>query len=278
MIREIMVLRISDPDIFKGKDHAKNKFQEALKEAEALAMKYKFEESWGYILNAETLLTSSIDDTNKQSLEARAKLLLIESEKLKIDWRAKQIRTLLGTDIDNLCAVSKDNLIKAITIRNDYYLTRSHKINLHKVNATILTWAMVLLFAAVLTVSYLWNITDNKLIEDGNFWKCIFVSAIFGALGAGFSYGKTLFSYRPESSKIPDQLLSMTVTSFRFIIGASSAVIILLLFKSEFLSEQFSKTILKSPAAFIVFSFVAGFSERWIVKMIGLVTKENDKA
>lgn len=274
VIREIMVLRNADENIFKGKESVKTMFQKALKDAEEQARKYQFEESWGNILNAETLLMSSIDDSDKDSMKVRAKLILIESEKVKSDWRAKQIKALLGKDIDNQPDISKENLIKAITIRNDYYLTRSHKINLHKVNVNILTLVMFLILGAILFFSFQWHIATLNIDKDQNFERGLVIAAIFGSLGAGFSYGKTLFSYNPESNKIPDQLLSMAVTTFRFIIGASSAIIILLLFKSNFLSEQFSKPILESPVAYIVFSFVAGFSERWIVKMIGLVSKE----
>ena len=158
--------------------------------------------------------------------------------------------------------------------------------NLHKVNANILTLLMIIILTGILIICFSWNITDLKLAEPdgqtpqgpGVLWKILIVCGVFGAFGAGFSYATTLFSYSPERSKIPEQLLSMTITLFRFIVGASAAIIIFLLFESHFLNEQFSKAILQSPVTYIVFSFVAGFSERWVVQMIGLVTKEKDKS
>lgn len=278
MIREIMVLKNAGQNFeWKGKEFVKKEFDQTLIEAENLANDFRFEKSWGHILNAETLLVSALDTNNESHLQMRAELILIESEKINSAWRIKQIKALLSTDLEHLKAIKRDNLLKAMAIRNDYYLTRSHKINLHNVNANILTFLMTLILAGIIIISFLWDITDATTMEGQNFPKMLVIAGIFGALGAGFSYGKTLFSYNPELSKVPDQLLSMTVTAFRFIIGASAAIIVLLLFRSKFLNDQFSKAIMESPITYIVFSFVAGFSERWVVKMLGLVTKEKEK-
>jgi hypothetical protein len=222
-------------------------------------------------------MINSLYEKDGEDLTIRAKMILIESEKINSTWRKAEIKTLLGEDAKHLSTIKKDNLLKAVTIKNDYYLTRNHKIELHRVNANILTLAMTLILASIPILSHFWHITDQKTLDDISFPKSLLASAIFGALGAGFSYGKTLFSYNPELNKIPDQLLSMTVTVFRFIVGASSGIIILLFFKSDFLNGLFSSAILKAPITYMVFSFGAGFSERWVVKMIGLVTKEKEK-
>ena len=282
MIREIMVLRNAGKGFnWKGNAFAQNEFNEVLNKATALANKFKFEQSWGHILNAETLMVNSLHPTDYEGLKIRAQMILIESEKINSGWRLKQLKVLLGDDSKPLTkkqkAILRDKLLKAMTIRNDYYLTLNHKINLHTVNANILTLVMFLLLVSILLLSSYWDITNPNTIEGRGFSKGLTMAALFGALGAGFSYGKTLFSYNPELSKIPDQLLSMTVTYFRFIIGATAAIIILSFFKSRFLSDKFSDIIFESPITYFVFAFAAGFSERWVVKMIGLVTKEKEK-
>jgi hypothetical protein len=284
LLREIMALRNEVNNFTREKDFpGKEESLKKLDQATELAGQSKFEESWGNFLDAEQILVMAMDDTQRQ---IRANLLLIESKKLKSAWRQDQIKFLLGILCsERLRPVSKDELFKAIAVRNDYYITRSHKMSLHTVSANILTLALVLILGGILALFSIWDVTNffkteaNSLtgIETGNLSKAMIISGMFGALGAGFSFAKSLFSYNVEASKIPDQLLSMTVIALRFVIGASAAIIILLLFSSGFLKGVFDVKILESPVTYIVFSFVAGFSERWVVKMLGLVTKEKEK-
>ena len=280
--RELMALRTEADNMDWKAGSKREEVYAALQKAQHSANKCDFESAWGHFYEADQLLVKSMDDTQRN---IRGKLLLIESEKFTSKWRQKQIILLLGDTSKELYPISPNEIFKANAVRNDYYLTVNHKMNLHKVNANILTLLMIIILTGILIICFSWNITDLKLAEPdgqtpqgpGVLWKILIVCGVFGAFGAGFSYARTLFSYSPELSKIPDQLLSMTITLFRFIIGASAAIIIFLLFESRFLNEQFSKAILQSPVTYIVFSFVAGFSERWVVQMIGLVTKEKEQ-
>jgi hypothetical protein len=245
---------------------------EEIKNARAAAIEKgnKLDQSWIHYNNAELLMAQAMDVTQRH---IRAQILLIETSKKVKGWRSEQIKFLLG-DLcpQRLFSIGPEVLVKALGVRNDYFFTRFQKITLHKVNVRILTAIMSSLIAVIVTLSFFRDITQPDI-----FARALVVSGLFGALGAGFSFTRTLFSFDVDSDKIPEQLLGMIVTAIRFLIGASAGIITLILYESGFLSEIFAKNMLGAPIMYIVLSFVAGFSERWFVSLLGLVTNEKGK-
>jgi hypothetical protein len=77
--------------------------------------------------------------------------------------------------------------------------------------------------------------------------------------------------------KIPDQIMGAMVTVIRLAIGGTASFVALLVLKTGMLEAFLSPKLLNSLYGFLVIAFVAGFSERWIVNVIQVISKEPEK-
>jgi hypothetical protein len=259
----------SESDILTGKAEQNDldKINSALNKAEEFTRNCQFDRAWNQIHIAEQ---NSVRCMTKEQRIIKANNLRIEASKIT-SWRQEQIFSLLGKPCTNGDDApgevdSEDKIIEALKIRNDFYQTRNHRMELRQASLDTLSVALVIIIAGIIAFSIF-----EDLINPRNLSLQIIISILFGALGATFSMANSLTATNLEL-KIPDQLLSILMTVTRLAIGSTAAFIILMLLRSGLLDSLFKKDILVSGYLSIVLFFLAGFSERWVVKILESVS------
>lgn len=109
--------------------------------------------------------------------------------------------------------------------------------------------------------------------------RCSSIVSLFGLLGGSFSAALKV----PESanqSRIPELIGAIRVTLLRIVVGSVSAIVIFIVLNSAGVKglfwEVFNQPDLKTITPPIVFllAFVAGFSERLVLKSVEFFVKE----
>ncbi|MFN8286469.1 MAG: hypothetical protein U0V74_06945 [Chitinophagales bacterium] len=206
--------------------------------------------------------------------KAKAEVLLIEAPKIG-PLRQKMVETILNKkEFDagtySSSSYTVDKLLAAAKLRDDFYNTRAHKMAIRQTALNSLAVILLINVVAIIGLCICDDITSGAEL-----WQEILISMLFGVLGAGFSMAQSITSVNVDQ-KIPEQLLSIFVTIIRLMIGATSALIVLMLFKSGVLKNILSDTLLSSVYAYIILAFLSGFSERWVVKILETVGTIND--
>jgi hypothetical protein len=225
---------------------------------------------WNYIHLIEEQMIWGLDD---EALVAKAKALRIEGKKIG-GSRGEAIVDILRDKNDKFSA---EEVYKAARLRDDHYNTKYHKISLRR--ASLRTLAFLL--AAVVTAGIFWmqhlRTGDAGVPRMLLFWEEAISGLFLGSLGASFSMAYTLTASSLDM-KIPDQIMGAMITFIRLAIGGTAAFITLLLFKSGVLDAFLSEKLLKSQYGFFIAAFIAGFSERWIVNVVQVLSKEKETA
>ena len=96
----------------------------------------------------------------------------------------------------------------------------------------------------------------------------VFTVVLFGAIGAAVS-SLTNLSKVLQRSKVPEQVGSIRLAVARVVLGATSALIVYVFAFTEIVS-----IVEPSVSSLLAFAFVAGFSERLLVRTVETVTGE----
>ena len=237
-----------------------------LDEADNLNERKQFDSGWNLLHISEQLLVKAMSEAE----------VIIKSDKLRIEaldkikgFRRDQIRFFLGdkpstSNID----YSQQKLLEAMKIYADYYDTRNHRLALHKASVFLITVISTLVLLGIIGLSY-WQGLEIKNISYG-----LVMVGLFGFLGACFSIVRSFLSFKLDS-KIPEQIVNTTITGIRLLVGAISAIVIYLMMRSGVFNNIFSAEIVNSKLAYITYSFIAGYSERWTTKILNLISQDN---
>ena len=99
-------------------------------------------------------------------------------------------------------------------------------------------------------------------------WKELVAVELFGVLGASFSVAITL-TQSSLDERIPDQVIGSFITWMRPAIGAAAGVAAYVLLQVNMLQAVISTDFSASPAGMLAVAFIAGFSERLVIKALG---------
>ena len=237
-----------------------------LKAKEALDKK-DIDQGWNYVHLADEYL---IWGMNEGEITSKAKALRVEASKIG-GSKGDAILKILGEEGHTVANVE---LQEALSIRNEHYSTKYHKINLRKASLYSLSWLLTLIvFAGIAWIAFLQGYWETKKLS----FQLEAISGLFmGLLGASFSLAYTMTS-SPIDVKIPDQIMGAMITVIRLAIGGTASFIALLILKTEMLEALLSEKLLTGNFGFLVIAFIAGFSERWIVNVIQVISKEPEK-
>jgi hypothetical protein len=227
--------------------------------AEELISRGEIEQAWSAALSAQRAIFSN--PHNLPRIARIATTLRREADKIT-GWRAKAIRDLMFDDDGKPISVNTPadamRVIDAVSLRDDFAQNTWFKIVLrrrHLRALALMLWSAVI---AVLVLSMLHAFGDF-LAEAWLTWLVV----IFGILGAAVSVAQSLL-LRDVSDRIPMQQLGALVVWTRPGIGAATALIVFALLHAnkhiKLLTESAT-----DPSVVAVFSFVAGYSERFIV-------------
>lgn len=214
---------------------------------------------WRFLHEAERL---AVHTMQPNELSALAKSLAIEneakSEMRDAAWRHAAIAALCKTAASNEDE-KKSHLIEAMLIRdegaaNTYFKMRTIRRQMALISAVLV--ALILLFLGVHEF-----VTDFGSKEVPNVWMFA-DGTLLGGIGACLSALTSYAGTRP-TEKIPETLMSVSVTLTRALIGAVSGLVAVLAVKAGILASAGGPMSL-APLAL-------GFSERLVLGTLGKV-------
>ncbi len=228
---------------------------EMLRKAELASAANEVELGWRYLLEAELL---SLYLRDREYLMATAKITLDEAEEKLDAWRKNAVRHLLGDEnAAPYTGEDVDKLIVARRVLQEHHNNTWVKTNTAQFQLKILSAAGFL----VLIVS-VWFL--SMIMKDSRYfqWEFLITVALIGACGGVIS---GIFSVARGSSKkkIPNQILDSWVTLLRPLVGAISALAVLLFLVSGMV--HFGEL---SEHLIFAIAFTSGFSERIIVSAV----------
>jgi hypothetical protein len=230
-----------------------------LLQAEHLLSIGEIQQAWSAAQSAQRAILSN--PHNLPRIQRMAIMLNREVGKVT-GWRAKAIRDLIVDDEGNTISpdtpIDAMRVIDAVMLRDDFTHNTWFKIVLRRRHLRALALMLWSAVAAVLVLSLV------GVFEDffSKMWLVCLV-VIFGILGAAVSVAQGLL-LRDVSDRIPTQQLGAVVIWMRPGIGAATALVVFALLHAN----QHIKLLTESaidPSVIAVFSFVAGYSERFIV-------------
>jgi len=241
--------------------------KEALKRADE-ARRYSFD-SWNYIHEVQIYTVLAMSPASRR---ARTTSLLTEIAEKVPAWRQKQAKALIGTPEKPKEDASPQDVAEAMRIRNDYFNTQFTRIAYRRSNLNFLGALLITILGVMLVTTCCSNIYDPRSLFAQMFWVLE-----FGSLGACLSMAYTLTS-APVTAKIPEHLMSGFIVFARMGIGATCAIVSLMLLRSGMLSNIISSKLYddkENNVGYIVIAFIAGFSERWIMRVIDKVSSDS---
>jgi hypothetical protein len=225
------------------------------------------EQGWAAALSAQRAILSN--PHNPKRIQRAAVVLRREADKIT-GWRAKAIQDLICDPNGKLIAFNTDDelmrVIDAVALRDDFSQNTWFKIVLrrrHLFSLFLILWLAILF---VLLFSWL-KIFPDFLTDIGQ----LSVVVLFGVLGAAVSVAQSLIS-QDISNRIPVQQLGALVVWMRPGIGAAASLAVFALLHAN---EHFKVLALSTtePSVIAVFSFIAGYSERFIVGALERIAK-----
>jgi ADP-ribose pyrophosphatase YjhB (NUDIX family) len=226
--------------------------------------------AWKSLNSAKRIQLFGFSD---EELIEKAKVIRFESAKLN-EWRRKAVYKLVGDNENPRDDISADSLYMASQLRDEHYNNGYHKYQLIKDVYRILLVSMVLTIIAIwiyfryIDINNLLQSNDNSLFYVGSLTTLALGIILFGILGGCIS---SIFHIRDSSNiaRIPVLLNNNYVTFIRIFIGGGLAFIIFVFIQSDFTEKIFQFELRPTnPFTYFAISFVAGFSERLVLKAI----------
>lgn len=228
----------------------------SLQEAEKALENGDIEKGWRLLNEAELLAIYGYDDNR---LKNAAKATLKEAKSKLKDWRKEAVQEILKEDIIN-CGLEAEDLFVAREILKEDNNNMHLKNNLLQGQIVVLT--MIALICLLATILFLPSTPSDSILQNHSY---LFIVAIFGALGGSIS-GVTSINKASKEEKVPEMVLNYMITVLRPVIGASSAIVVVLFLVSGLMNigdaTNLSRELLLSVA------FISGFSEKLLLKIV----------
>lgn len=231
---------------------------------------------WHFLLSAQRAIVSNPHDSD--GIYRTAVMLRREASKIT-GWRAKAIDDLIcnsegklrdGLQKDQITPAMRDRVVSALALRDDQFHNNYYKILLRRRSLFQLFLALWLGVAMCLVLSF-----AGLLSAPFNDKRQVAVVVLLGVLGACLSVSQGLLT-ADTTAKIPAQEIGAFVVWMRPAVGAVAALIALILLYANHRLKVFGP-ITFHPAVVMVFAFVAGYSERFIVGAIEQIGQTQPK-
>lgn len=229
------------------------------------------DQAWKVLDAAHRQEVFAMEDEERK---AKAREVIHESSKLG-KWRREAIGQILEVEGDDKVPTefNADALHKALEIRDVGFSNLFHKISLRKRHLLFCAFALLAVTVGIVVLGYVGSADSSPFakaecpaegcpVRAAHIWGAL----LFGALGAVFSVSYTL-TYQPLDARIPEQRLGSFLMWMRPVIGAAAALVAYVFALSGVFEGIFDPDF-QRPPAFFALAFIAGFSERLIVKVI----------
>ena len=243
---------------------APSAIDDALRRARKSYARGALDEGWGALEEAHRLAVFGASPAERRE---RAATLRREAEHKLTGWRRDAVldacRTLLAPGADPDPAV----LYGALLVRDGHHQNRYHQTRLLAREFKTVAAFLVLVLVAM------WGLSATGApmpVGDGTPHGAGIVvwMALFGMLGASFSLAFPL-ARGDGAPRIPDQVRSQAVTGFRPLLGAAAGPV-----AYAFVQAGIVGLPKDDGALLLTVAFVAGFSERLILRAVGAVAAD----
>jgi hypothetical protein len=252
--------------------------EESLVRAEKIASQPRVDINggWGSVHDAERLMVFGLSDSDllgaavAVEAEVRAKLGSWRASSMQTLFATPEIVTLLKTHATPSPAqrdILRSVIVQGLRTLHEDSDNRYHRLELVGRQLGILVMWLVPLMIVILLLSYKFG---HDVFAIDKVLTVMIAGAMGGIVSAMFQLS------RVGEAKIPEALMQGVITTGRPVVAAASALFIYTLMAGNVIS-LFSTTASSTPGL-LVFAFVAGFSEQFV---LGAVTKvigsANDK-
>lgn len=232
--------------------------QEYLKEVDAAYQQANWDASWRLL---KTARRQEIQTFTRAECLSQVEILQIEEEKLK-EWRRIVVGELLKPlnncpDEDLLTA--RVRLEQAQRINDEYFDDEHMRIGVLRRRINPLVAVFAALIVGLLLASYSGNLSAG--FPD---FPTLSLTVVFGLLGACASVASDLVT-RFETSNLLKQFSEGADSLRRISFGPVAAILILLALNAGFIPKLKEGN---EVAMLCCFAFVAGFSERLVMKLV----------
>jgi hypothetical protein len=228
------------------------------------------DKGWKCFLGAQRMEIFALEPGD--GLRVKALVLREEANKLR-SWRKTAMEELLGTNANPKEEKDTATIYEATLIRDEHYNNEAYKASLKR------DYNLSLFAILILIIFSIFFMLDEGIIRfdsdaNHNSWKMLASVAIFGLLGGVVSaIIKEMDVSKP--SKIPEVVTAIRVTLLRIFVGSAFALVVYLFMKSQVI-EVFNIEIAgyikgATPFTIYVISFVAGFTERMVLRAVSVV-------
>ena len=248
-----------------------------IKLAERAVLYGDIDRGWKCLNGAKRMELFSYSDTKELAFKALA--LREEASKLS-PWRKKAIDSLLGPSSNPKEIKDVATIYEAAQIRDEHFSNEAYKSSLKR----DYNFSLIVLLAIII-ISIFSMLKNNIIVlsdsADYYGWEMIVSVAIFGLLGGVVSAITREMDIANKPSKIPEVVTAIRVTLLRVFIGSAFALVIYLFMRSE-ITQIFDKEIatsLQTANSFTIYavSFVAGYTERLVLRAVEVVAGKSEK-
>jgi len=158
--------------------------------------------------------------------------------------------------------VDVHRLDRALRLKNGCKASYFNSIALRRKNLGIMIWILTPAILIIPLLSGL-GLLPYPLAD----WRHLLAVELFGVLGAAFTTALTL-TKSSLGEKIPDRVIGTSVTGLRALIGAAAALAAYAFLEADIFQNVISSSVTESSAGIMAIAFIAGFSERFVIKAI----------
>jgi hypothetical protein len=236
------------------------KARACLREAEKALTEKHIECGWRLLNEAELLAIYGYDD---ERLKNVAKTTAEEANSKLKDWRKDAVAKILTTNVLNAPTANDVFVAQEIIKENNNNMHLKNNV-LENQYVVLFIIAMICMFFTIITLPFVpsVSVSQNHLY--------LFVIGIIGGLGGAIS-GITSINKASKEEKVPDLVLNYWVTVLRPVIGASSAIAIVLFVLSGLFTIGNVTTI--SRELLLSIAFISGFSEKLLLNVVEKTVK-----
>lgn len=246
---------------------------EALCSAEAALRDGDIDKGWPCFHAAQRIELLALKPD--EELTARVIALKEEAEKLS-SWRKRATYELLSGLTKG--PADQERVYVAALLRDEHYCNQAYKDGLLRSHMALLGLILAVLVSTVLTLVWLELLPTPGVLKKAppdykeSFWMFVSV-ALFGLLGGTLS-AMLKAPRSTKSSRIRELTATIRITLLRLCMSAAAAIIIYVFLKSD-LSDPFLDSLEGvKPHTIFAISFVAGFTERLVMRAVQHVAGE----
>jgi 8-oxo-dGTP diphosphatase len=281
------------PTVTEEESHWKDVAKDLLARAYTALDRKQLDIGWKCLLAAARMEIYGMNDDEQK---ARTVVLCKEAKDKLKGWRKEATLAVLNGSKDQGQSSSAERLYYATSLRDEHFTNQYFRM------AYLRNQLVILLLILISTLIIVWAISkpewfeigpllsDSTVVNDGQAaavgteeesaevgtvlpsGKRFLIGIIlFGVMGGAFSAIMSL-SRTSTNKRIPEQIVDSYVTLLRPALGAAGALVVYIFLATKFLNINVS-----SGSSILAIAFVAGFSERLVVRGVRAVTGEEGR-